>query len=100
MLFFFIILPKALFFAAIAFAAGAALALVMWGLGLMIKIRVPAFVRWGIAGVIVLAYVFWINPDIILETEVRDEGWRNLAEATNRVCLAIAGVALIATGLA
>lgn len=96
---FLVILLKALVFALIAYVAGAALALTTWAIGLLVKLRIWAFVRWGIAGVLVLVYVFAINPDLISEASISDEAWREMAYGTNAICMVLAALALIITGV-
>jgi hypothetical protein len=96
---FLIILLKALVFAVIAFVVGAAVALLLWLVGLVTPLKIPAFIRWGGAGLGIAIIVFGLAPDLLAEDPSVAADWRRLAEGTNKVCMGLACAALALTGL-
>ena len=96
---FLVILIKALIFAIIAYAVGAAAALGLWLIGLITPLKIPAFIRWGGAGLGIALIVFVLMPELLTQTFVEQADWRKLDEAVNYTCMGLACAALVATGL-
>ena len=90
---FFILILKGLIIACLVYAAGAAVALALWLLGLIIKVRIPAFIRWGAMGFILAHALFHSRPDLLAEPSI------SAAEGTNQACAGLGCAALLVTGI-
>ena len=96
---FLVILLKALVFAIIAYAVGAAAALGLWLIGLITPLKIPAFIRWGGAGFGIALVVFVLMPELLTQTFAEQADWRKMDEAVNYTCMGIACLALVVTGI-
>lgn len=94
----FVVLIKSLIYAIIAFGLGAAVSLLAWLLGLVLRINIPAILRWGLAGLAIAILAFGPMSHLLREPDVTDPGWRNTAEVINQVCIGLACVGLFVTG--
>jgi hypothetical protein len=96
---FLVILLKALVIAIIAYAVGAGAALLLWLVGLVTPLKIPAFIRWGGAGITIAVLVFFLSPEILTQTYVEQADWRTLDQGTTVGLMIAACLALAVTGL-
>ncbi len=114
---FLVILVIALIRGLIVFGVGCALAILLWLLGLVIGVKIPAFIRWSGAAVLIgiLLYVFRLPvtqddassaDEGMLEFFLRigspsdgNQGWDSMQYGTNLICIGIALMVLVMMGL-
>lgn len=97
---FLILLIEGLVIAAVAYGAGALIAMGGWLVSKIIPpLKIPAFVRWALAALVVGVIGFWGLADVLNANNVQADDWMKVASITFKVCFGLALAALVLTGV-
>lgn len=97
---FLVLIVWGLVIAVAAYLLGAMIALGAWVASLVLPfLRMPAFVRWSGAALIVTALAVWGFPETLDGSAFGNNEWQGTAAWVFRMCFGVAMVALSVTGL-
>lgn len=97
---FLILLIEGLVIAAVAYGVGALIAVGGWLVSKIIPpLKIPAFVRWALAALVVGVIGFWGLGDILNASNIQADDWANVATVTFKICFGLALAALVLTGI-
>ncbi len=93
-----LIIFKAFFLGFALFFVGAVAAVVLSVLAKMAGTKIPAIIRWSLAGAGLAAAVFYIWPEWVSEPRILSPDWRWATEVLYKTCVVFSCASLAAIG--